>query len=272
MGMKLEVLGVNFSYGSRLVLQDVTMSIEKGSVVGLVGPNGSGKTTFLKCINGILKPSEGSIMIEKREIREMKLGDLAKLLGYVPQVHSSSFPFTVFDAVLLGRRPHVKWDVKPNDRDVVSKTLALMGIENLAFRQLGELSGGEKQKVIIARALAQEPRILLLDEPTSNLDIRHQLKVFAIIRSLAQTRGMAVVVSIHDLNLASRYSDKIILLHKGRIDAAGQPIEVLTPENVRVVYGVDVAVHNHSGIPYIIPVAPVDQGKTGVLGTPLVRA
>jgi len=260
--MKLEIVGVGFSYGSRPVLEDVTMSVNEGDVVSLVGPNGAGKTTLLKCINRILKPRKGVVLIEKRDIREMKLRELAKLLGYVPQISAHSFPFTVFDTVLLGRRPYVNWSVSLKDKEIVSQTLALMGIEDLALRQLNELSGGERQKVIIARALAQEPQVLLLDEPTSNLDIKHQLEVLGIIRSVIKEKRIAAIIAIHDLNLASRFSDKVILLHKGRIYDAGEPAKVFTRENIRTVYGVDVEIvnveiNNNSGIPYIIPITPV---------------
>ncbi|RJS83904.1 ABC transporter ATP-binding protein [Candidatus Bathyarchaeota archaeon] len=255
--MKLEIRGVNFSYDSRPVLEDVTMSVDEGNVVSLVGPNGSGKTTLLKCINKILKPKKGVVLVEEKDVREMKLKELAKLLGYVPQISVSSFPSTVFDTVLLGRRPYINWSVSPKDREIASQTLALMGIEDLALRHLNELSGGERQKVIIARALAQEPQVILLDEPTSNLDIKHQLEVLGIIRSVVKKKRIAALIAIHDLNLASRFSDKIILLHKGKIYDAGEPAKVLTQENIRIVYGVEVEINN-SGTPYIIPLTPVN--------------
>ncbi len=255
--MKLEIVGVSFSYGSRPALEDVTMNVGEGDVVSLVGPNGSGKTTLLKCINKILKPKKGVVLVGERNVREMKLKELAKLIGYVPQIPTRSFSFTVFDAVLLGRRPYINWSVGPKDKEIVSQVLTLMGIEDLAPRYLNELSGGERQKVIIARALAQEPRVLLLDEPTSNLDIKRQLEVLGIIRSVVKEKRIAAVIAIHDLNLASRFSDKIILLYRGRIYDAGEPTKVLTKDNIRTVYGVDVEINNNSGIPYIVPIAPV---------------
>jgi len=263
--MKLEIRGVGFSYDSRPVLEDVTMSVDKGNVVSLVGPNGSGKTTLLKCINKILKPNKGVVLVEERDVREMKLKELAKLIGYVPQTSTNSFPSTVFDTVLLGRRPYVNWSVSSKDREIVARTLTLMGIEDLALRHLNELSGGERQKVIIARALAQEPQVILLDEPTSNLDIKHQLEVLGIIRSVVEEKEIAAVIAIHDLNLASRFSDKIILLHKGRIYDVGEPAKVLTQENIKTVYGVDVEIYNDSGIPYIVPVRPVKTREEDLL-------
>jgi len=259
--MKLEIVGVSFSYDGRPVLENVTMSVDEGNVVSLVGPNGSGKTTLLKCINKILKPKKGTVLVEERDIREIKLKELAKLLGYVPQTPTYSFSFTVFDTVLLGRRPYINWSISPKDKEIVSQALALMGIEDLALRYLNELSGGERQKVIIARALSQEPQVLLLDEPTSNLDIKHQLEVLGIIRSVVKEKRIVAVIAIHNLNLAFRFSDKVILLHKGRIHDAGEPAKVLTKENIRTVYGVEVEINNSEiGIPYIIPIAPVNKG------------
>ena len=266
--MKLEIRGVSFSYNSRPALDNVTINVAEGNLLSLVGPNGSGKTTLLRCIDKILKPKKGVILVNGKDTRKIKLKELARLLGYVPQVTMSSFPSTVFDTVLLGRRPYVTWGVSPKDKEIVSQTLALMGIEELAFRHINELSGGERQKVIIARALAQEPQVLLLDEPTSNLDIKHQLEVLGIIKSVVEERGIVAVIAIHDLNLASRFSDKIVLLHKGRIYDVGEPAKVLTQENIRTVYGVDVEINNDSGIPYIVPVRPV---KTKEEDLPLWR-
>ena len=263
--MKLEIRGVSFSYNSIPALEDITMNVTQRMVVSIVGPNGSGKTTLLRCINKILKPKKGVVLIEEKDTREIKLRELAKLIGYVPQTTASSFSTTVFDTVLLGRRPYVNWGVSPRDKTIVSNVISLMGLEDLALRRLNELSGGERQKVIIARALAQEPQVLLLDEPTSDLDIKHQLEVLGIIRSIVKEKGIAAVIAIHDLNLASRFSDKIVLLHKGRIYDVGEPAKVLTQENIRTVYGVDVEINNDSGIPYIVPVRPVKTKEEDLL-------
>ena len=255
--MKIEVKDITFSYNSRPVLEGVTLKAAGGNVSSLVGPNGSGKTTLIKCINRILKPRLGTVLVEKKDVGKVKLRELAKLLGYVPQSASHVFPSTVFDAVLLGRRPYVNWGVSPRDKEVVSCMLSLMGLEEMALRQFNQLSGGERQKVLIARALAQEPQVLLLDEPTSNLDLRHQLEVLGIVRSIVDERGIAAIMAIHDLNLASRFSDQLIFLDKGRIYDAGEPAQVLTQENIRNVYGVEAIVSKNSGYPHIIPIAPV---------------
>lgn len=257
MAMKLEVKGITFSYSSRLVLEGVTLRAAEGDVVGLVGPNGSGKTTLIKCINRILKPKVGTVLVEGEDTRKIGPRRLAKLLGYVPQSAGHIFPATVFEIVLLGRRPYVNWGISPEDKEIVSWALSLMGLEEMALRQFHELSGGEQQKVLIARALAQEPEVLLLDEPTSNLDLRHQLEVLSIVRSIVKERRMTAIMAIHDLNLAARFSDRLILLHKGRIYDAGEPREVLTQENIRNVYGVEAIVSEDSGIPHIVPIAPL---------------
>jgi len=252
--LKLSCNGVHFSYGSINALNDVSLRIGDGEIVSLVGPNGSGKSTLLKCFNKILKPKKGTILVEERNLNEFGLREIARLSGYVPQSANYLFPSTVFDAVLLGRRPYVDWSVSSRDKEVVSQMLASMGLESLVLRHFNELSGGEKQKVLIARALAQEPDILLLDEPTSNLDLRHQLEILDLITAIVREKGIHAIMAVHDLNLASRFSDKIIILKKGEIYAVGEPAVVLTAENIKAVYGVEALVNNDSKRPHIIPV------------------
>lgn len=203
--MKIEVNGVHFSYGRKAVLNEVNIAVEKGKVISIVGPNGSGKSTILKCIDKILKPQRGTILLEGKDIGSLQQKELAKYLGYVPQSGNSPFPSTVFDTVLMGRRPHTNWSVSSRDKEIVSRILRGMGLEDMALRYFNELSGGERQKVLLARAMAQEPEVLLLDEPTSALDLRHQLEVMNLISSMVRKNGISVVMAIHDLNLASRY-------------------------------------------------------------------
>ncbi len=252
--MILTVKGVQFSYESMRVLENMDLEVMDGEVVSLVGPNGSGKSTFLKCLNRILKPQRGAILVREKSIRELGLREVAQMLGYVPQSVSHAFPSTVFDTVLLGRRPHISWTVSARDKEIVTQTLMLMGLGEFSFRSFDELSGGEKQTVLIARAMAQEPEILLLDEPTSNLDLRHQLEVLTLICEVVRQKGISAIMAIHDLNLASRFSDRIIFLKEGKVWAAGKPSQVLTPENIRNVYGVDVIVNNEMPSPHVIPV------------------
>lgn len=251
--MKLEIYGIRFSYDGRPVLNEVTFSVKEGEVVGLIGPNGSGKTTLIKCIDRILKPKAGVVLVDGRGMGTMTLQERSWLMAYVPQSAHSVFSSTVFETVLLGRKPYISWGLSQRDKEVVSQAIYLMGLENYTLRQFNELSGGERQKVLITRALVQEPEILLLDEPTSNLDLRHQIEVLNIIRRVAREKGMTVLMVMHDLNLAARFSDRLILLREGKVWDGGTPAEVLTPENMRQVYGIEAIIYRNSGHTHIIP-------------------
>ena len=256
--MKLKIKDVEFSYGSVQVLRDVCIELSESEILGVVGPNGAGKSTLLRCIDRILKPQQGSILLDEREIKEMSRMELARKMGYIPQSSAQVFPATVFDTVLMGRRPHIGWRSNEKDMKKVLETLQMLNIKSFAMRDINELSGGQQQKVFIARALTQEPDVLLLDEPTSNLDIKHQLEVMDIIKNIVRERGIAAIMAIHDLNLASRYADRIIMMNGGEIFDAGDAAAVLTPENIKHVYDVEVEVPNHGGRPYIVPVRPVN--------------
>lgn len=257
MALKLTVNKLSFSYESLPVLKSVNLTIDFGEILSIVGPNGSGKSTLLKCINQILKTRQNTVLIDGRDASKMSLKELSKIMGYVPQSSMSTFPLTVFDVVLMGRKPYINWGLSERDYEIVAKTLAFLGIEELATRYFNELSGGEQQKVIIARALAQQPQILLLDEPTSNLDIRHQLEVLGIIKDLSLNLKLSVIMAMHDLNLASRFSDKIIMLKNGCIFAAGSPESVITEENIMAVYGVKAHVYiSNLGKPQVVPLEP----------------
>jgi len=255
--MKLEISNICFGYKSTPVLDSITMSVTSGEVVALVGPNGSGKTTLLKCIARMLKPKGGSIIIEGQNLDKVGPKDIAKLMGYVPQSATNVFPCTVFDAVLIGRRPYLTWGVGKEDRRIISQTLGVMGLQHMAERPFNEISAGEQQKVLIARALAQEPQVLLLDEPTSNLDLRHQLEVLSTLQKATKERRISAIIAIHDLNLASRFSDKIVFLKDRHIYDAGEPRAVLTVDNVRSVYGVEVVINDNSGWPHVMAIGPV---------------
>ena len=270
--MKLEIKEIQFNYGSVPVLEDISLNIRDGEVLSLVGPNGSGKTTLLKCINRILKPKRGTILVEGKDVSRVGLKELARSLGYVPQSAPSSFPLTVFEAVLLGRKPHVNWKLGERDKEIAFGVLRLMELDDMALRLFNELSGGEKQKVLMARALSQEPQVLLLDEPTSNLDLRHQLEVLQLVIDMVKEKGLSAVMAMHDLNLASRFSSKIVMLKHGKIYAAGEPRVVLNPDNIREVYGVITTVNGDSGKPYIIPLTPVGKNsKKKVISKIMIR-
>lgn len=214
------------------------MRLNKGEVASIVGPNGAGKTTLLKSMASILPPQKGTVRIGGVDVRSIKPSDLAKIQAYVPQQASSGFALTVMETVMLGRKPYLRWGVSKEDLHIVESLLSELHLDRYAARYMDELSGGERQKALIARALAQQPDMLLLDEPTSALDIRHQIEVLEIVRSLAKQSGILVVLILHDLELAARYSDLIYMLRDGRIFASGKPEEVFTTPNMEAVYGV----------------------------------
>lgn len=255
--------GVSLSYNGSRVLNNIFMEVDKGRVTTLVGPNGCGKTTLLKIINGILPASRGKVYIESMDLRSVKERDLAKLMGYVPQAQRTSFPFTVLDVVLTGRVPHLSTLSQPGKRDIDKAYSALetVGAARIAARAYTQVSGGERQLAMIARALAQEPSYLLLDEPTSYLDFRNQIRILKIIRSLASERRMTVIMTLHDPNHALMFSDKIVLLRKlegnlndlSNVVAAGDPGDVMTPEHIRSAYGIDVEIIEINGRRLLFP-------------------
>jgi iron complex transport system ATP-binding protein len=255
--MKLIVKNLKFSYASTPIIENICMELAPGEVLGIVGPNGAGKSTLLRCIDRILNPLSGSILLDEKEMKKMSQMEIARHIGYVPQTSARFLPATVFDTVLMGRRPHLGWRSSEQDTEKIFEALKLLKIEHLAFHEFNTLSGGQQQKVLITRALAQEAEIILLDEPTSNLDIRHQLEAMDIITKLVKEKKISAIMAIHDLNLGSRYSDRIIMLKGGIIIDAGNPSTVLTIENIKQVYGVEAVVNEHNGIPYIIPIRPI---------------
>ena len=249
--VRLEVLDVTFAYESEPVLDGVTLEVGRGEVLGIVGPNGSGKSTLLRCLDRLLEPDSGAVFVDGDALGELRRTEIARRVGYVPQEERSAFPATVFDTILLGRKPHVGWRPTEEDRDVVAEVIDRLGLEAYTLRPIDELSGGQRQKVLIGRALVQEAPLLLFDEPTSSLDVRHQLEVLELIREQT-TADRTAVITIHDLNLAARYCDRLAMLHEGRIAAAGDP-DILTPETIRNVYGVDVTVTTHNGRKIVVP-------------------
>ena len=236
--MRLTVSDLRFSYNDHAVLKDVTFELEQRQIMCVLGLNGAGKSTLLKCLNGILKPQHGRVAVDGKDLLGMRHTYVAKQIGYVPQRHEES-RLTVFETVLTGRTPHIRWSLGRDDYAVVEEIIEQIGIAHLAMRSVADLSGGEFQKVIIARALAQAPAILLLDEPTSNLDLKNQLEVMGLIRSIVATKGLSAVVAIHDLNIALRFGDLFVFLKDQRIHATSRK-EDLAPEMIRQVYGVDV--------------------------------
>ena len=248
--MILSVDGVEFSYKSKRVLKNVKFKVRKGDVVSILGVNGAGKSTLLKCINRLLEPKKGAILIDDFNLDTLNSLEIAKKMAYVSQNINGNY-ISVFDAVLLGRKPHIKWEVSKKDLEITSHVLKLLNLEDYALRYTKELSGGELQKVAIARALVQEPQILLLDEPTKNLDLKNQMAVMKIIKDISKSQNISSIVVMHDLNLTLRFSDKFIMLKDGMIFSEGDN-KVINPENIREVYGVKVYVDNYNGIPIVV--------------------
>lgn len=260
--MLLKVEKIVFAYDSDTVLEDVTFEAGQGEILGVIGPNGSGKTTLLRCLNKVLKPRGGVILLNDTDLVSVRQKEIARLMGVVPQNSINRFAFTVLDTVMMGRFPHLgRFDKESaGDFDIARESLRLCGVEHLSSRLVTELSGGEFQKVIIARALAQQPRVLLLDEPTLHLDIHHQLDLLELLKALAGREKLIVIMVSHDINLAARYSNRVLVLKEGRIYKAGKPQDVLTPACLRVVYKIDIEVitSKTTGIFNIIPVSKAD--------------
>lgn len=249
--MTLEIRELCFSYPKNEVVKNFSLSVDAGDCVAVLGINGVGKSTMLKCINKILKPSSGQLLIDGSDISSMSDTQLATRIGYVSQ--SCEFAdATVFDSVLVGRKPYIKWDVTAKDLEIVQEVLRVMSMEDYATREVNELSGGERQKVSIARALAQQTPILLFDEPTSNLDLKNQLEVIDIIRRIVKDNALSAIVVIHDLNLALRFADRFILMKDGSVYSSGGA-EVITEDSIREVYGVSASVIEHMGHKVVIP-------------------
>lgn len=241
--------GVHFSYTSDSVILDgVGLELKKGEILGVLGPNGSGKTTFVKCLNRILTPQQGQIMLMGDDVVTMSRRDIAGTIGFVPQATSGemSAPM-VYDVVLMGRRPHMSWKFTENDDEIVWKVMEQLDVAHLASRHIDELSSGQLQRVLIARAIAQDAKVILLDEPTSNLDVKYQIDVMDLIRGIVEEKGVGACAIIHDLDLAMKYCDKVVLLGDGKIRSAGTPEEALTSVTIKDVYGVDAYVENIHG-------------------------
>ena len=249
--MNLDVREMGFAYNGHPVLKELCFQLAPGEILAVLGVNGAGKSTLLKCLNRILKPKSGQVCLGGEDVQRMRTNELACHFGYVPQ-HAMREALTVFDAVLLGRRPYIKWSEGERDLKIVENILAVMDLSTLALRPTEALSGGELQKVLIARALAQEPDILLLDEPTSNLDLRNQIQVMNLVAGAVRDQGISAVISVHDINLAFRYADRFLLLKDGRIYAV-TTIDGITPEVIREVYGVEAVISRIQDRTVVVP-------------------
>jgi len=253
----LEVSGVNFYYGAKRALENVTFTVKESEFFGVIGPNGSGKTTLLRCISGIFKPQSGVVRFNGSNMQNLSKREIAKNIAMVPQSSAINFAFTALEIVMMGRNPHVSRFRMEGQRDckLAENAMKLTNTEHLASRLINTLSGGEQQRVIIARALAQEPKLMLLDEPTVHLDISHQLGIMELIRKLNKNNGITIIAVFHDLNLAAQYCDRLMLMDDGKIASIGNTHQVLTSENIRKTYHVNVLVKEHplTSSLYVIP-------------------
>lgn len=263
----LDVESVTCYYGAMRILNEVNLSAGKGEFLGIVGPNGSGKTTLLRCISGVIKPKIGRVVMGEEDLSLLQKKELAKDLAVVSQHPKSGLSFTALEVVIMGRVPHLGRFQSEGKKDLDIATQAMEQTNSLQFadRPVNELSGGERQRVFIARALAQEPRLLLLDEPTANLDISYQLEILNLIKAMSEKEGLTVMVAIHDLNLAAQYCDRMALLNRGEIISLGTPEDVLTPENIKKAFNVDAVVKRHemTSSLYVTPIQPEAKPKKG---------
>jgi len=253
----LEIKEATCHYGPTKVIENVSLKVETGDFVGVLGPNGSGKTSLIRSSSGLLKPSSGQIILDGVDLYSMSKKEIAGKISVVPQTPHFEPNFTVFDAVILGRTPHLNWleNEDQEDKDIAIESIRLLGIERLARRQVGELSGGERQKVLIARALTQQPDILLLDEPTTHLDVSSKIETMSLIKGLCAKEKLAVVAVFHDLNLAAQYCDSAVLLKEGRTVASGITDEVMRSETIRKTFGIDIEVRRQpkTGSIFLVP-------------------
>ncbi|MTI67842.1 MAG: ABC transporter ATP-binding protein [Firmicutes bacterium] len=258
MSCVIDVKDLHFKYYNQEILNNINIKVEKGSFVSILGPNGSGKTTLLKNICNFLKPNNGTICIKDKEVFKYKNKELAKNVAVVHQNNDVNFDFSIYDIVLMGRLPYQKKfkSESKKDHEIVKKNMKKTEIWKFKDKSIHEISGGERQRVMIARALSQQPDILLLDEPISALDIKHQMSILSLCKDLVKDKDISIITTLHDINLAARFSDLIILLDSGEIKSFDIPKKVLTAENIESVYGVKVDLYlKDKNIPYIIPKA-----------------
>ena len=244
---KVRTEELNCGYSSRTVLENICLDIKEGSILGLIGPNGSGKSTFLNTLARMIKPKKGKILLAEKDLWKISSREAASTMAFTPQDTGSTLPLTINQFVQLGRAPHRGWllPLTAEDKNVVNDALKKTGLEGFQDRYITELSGGEQQRAALARVLAQEPDILMLDEPTSHLDIKYQTEILEMVADLAHNQGISVVISIHDLNTAALYSDRLALIGKGGIAAYGTPEEVLREEILTEIYDTPVIVTSH---------------------------
>ena len=249
LGIKIE--DMTFGYDKNNILENVNLEITEPGLVCILGPNGVGKTTIVKCINKLLKPRGGRVFVNGTDVSSMGLLDVAKILAFVPNSQQSVFSMTVPEAILMGRHPRAGWTTSERDIKVVDAAIDLLGLQEFSTRDIRQLSAGQTQRVLIARGLVQEPDILILDEPTSNLDVKYQMDVMRFLKAYALDRRIIVLMVCHDLNITAAYADRVILMYGKGVFADGKPAEVLTAGNIKTVYHVNAEVSDFNGIPQV---------------------
>ncbi|MDD4979933.1 MAG: ABC transporter ATP-binding protein [Candidatus Omnitrophica bacterium] len=252
----LKTYNLSGGYGKETIVRDISLDIKHGDFMGIIGPNGSGKTTLLRLASKILSPNKGNIIFHGRDIASMAMKEFAKSVAFVAQDTVVNFPFSVFEIVLMGRTPHLKRLEAETKKDYffAEKAMAMTDTLHLKEKMIDELSSGERQRVIIAKALAQQPLLLFLDEPTSHLDIGHQIQILDLLRKLNRQDNLTIIMVLHDLNLASEYCNRIVLMNEGKIFKEGSPRDVLTYQNIEAVYKTTVVVNNNpiNSKPYVV--------------------
>ncbi|MCQ2078854.1 MAG: ABC transporter ATP-binding protein [archaeon] len=249
----VEIESLSFSYGSNPILKDICLRLEGSKLVCIIGPNGVGKSTLIKCINGLHSPTSGVVRVDGRDVQEYSTREIAEKVGYVPAASSMSFPMSVIDSILVAMDTGNRWRLDENDIELAYRSLKVMNMSGFALRGCNELSAGQMQKVSLCRGLVRRSQVLILDEPTSNLDVRHQLFITQFMKVLARESGCMVIMISHDLNLAARFADEVIVMAEpGVVHSFGRPDEVMTEEMIREVYSVDSKVIIDEGRPHII--------------------
>lgn len=249
--MIVDIRHLDFAYRDSEILEKIDFAVKPGELLAILGPNGVGKTTLLKCLNGMHRVSAGAVMVEGVDVLKMQPMEIATKIGYVSQ-KSEKARLTLFDAVLMGRKPHIRWRTSDRDLEIVEATIRHLNLQEMSLRFIDQLSGGELQKVCIARALVQEPRLLLLDEPTSALDLKNQVDIMRLLRHVVDEHDIGAVMTMHDLNKAMRYADSVLMLKDGKVFSHLQTSRV-TEKMIESVYGLPVEIHTINGHPMIVP-------------------
>ncbi len=255
----LQCEDISFAYKKDLVLKNINFSLEKGDLIAILGPNGSGKSTLLKILDKILHPQTGDIQLHGENLKDLSIHEVSKKIGYIPQSEYSHFPASVFNTILMGRKPHFRYAPTHKDMDITSEIISQLGLSNMCNGNGMEMSGGQRQKVLFGRLLAQKTEILLLDEPTANLDLKHQLEILELLHKEANRNHKVVIIAIHDINMALKFCNKFILLSDGEVIDSGSK-EIITEEMIAQIYGVEIKIIKNDEQMYIIPKCPIKNG------------